>query len=245
MKLKGKTVLLTGATGGLGRAIADELASRGATLVLSSRKPGELAELGGSLPGGAHRTVVADLAKDGAGERLVADAGEIDALVANAGVGNPGRFSEVTPEQIATIVRVNVEVPMRMARAVAPAMSERGEGHIVLISSLAGKAVTARGTLYSATKAAVRAFGLGLRKELAPGGVGVSVVLPGFIRDAGMFARSGSNPGPLGTSAPEDVGAGVATAIERDIAELDVAPLQQRLLAGFAHRHPRIAARLT
>ena len=95
MKLDGKRVLLTGATGGLGRAIATALAERGATILLSSRKADELVELASSLPGEGHRALVADLALEGAAERLVGDAGEVDILVANARacppLGGPAR----------------------------------------------------------------------------------------------------------------------------------------------------------
>ena len=84
MLLAGKTVLLTGATGGLGQAIASALAARGARMILSSRKQKELELLGGSLDGGGHRTIVSDLAEDGATLALLAEAGDIDVLVANA-----------------------------------------------------------------------------------------------------------------------------------------------------------------
>jgi short-subunit dehydrogenase len=243
VELRRKSVLLTGATGGLGRAIARALAEREAILVLSSRKPDELAELAASLPGEGHRTVVADLAEEGAAERLVADAGELDALVANAGLGTPGWFREVSAEQIARLVRVNLEVPIRMAHAASEGMRERGTGHVVLIASLAAKAASARSALYSSTKAGLRVFGLGLRQDLARDGIGVSVISPGFIRDAGLFADSGADPGFLGTSAPEEVGEAVAEAIERDRAEIEVAPLAQRVGAGIAHRRPQLAAR--
>jgi len=92
----------------------------------------------------------------------------------------------------------------------------------------------------------LRAFALGLRQDLAPDGIGVSVVNPGFIREAGMFHESGRTPPPgLGTATPEQVGEAVARAIEDDRAELDVAPVQQRLLANFAGRRPHLAARIT
>ena len=87
MELQGRTALLTGATGGLGRAIARALAERGAVLVLSGRKPDELAALAAELPGSGHREVVADLADIGAVEALAAEAGDVDVLVANAGSG--------------------------------------------------------------------------------------------------------------------------------------------------------------
>jgi len=243
--LRGKTVLLTGATGGLGRAIADSLARRSAALVLSSRKSAELDELARSLPGEGHRWIVRDLDEQGAAEGLAAEAGTVDVLVANAGIGGNGRFESFEAERIERLVRVNLAVPMLLARALAPAMRERGAGQLVFISSLAGKAVSGRSALYSATKAGLRAFALGLRQDLGAAGVGVSVVNPGFVREAGMYHESGRTPPlGLGTTTPARVGEAVARAIEQDRAEVDVAPIQQRLLANFAGRRPHVAARI-
>jgi short-subunit dehydrogenase len=119
--LRGKEVLLTGATGGLGRAIAASLAGRGAELVLSSRKERELGELVGGLPGGGHRFAVADLALEGAADRLIGDAGDVDVLVANAGLPASGRLEGFSAKEIERAVRVNLEAPIRMARALLPA----------------------------------------------------------------------------------------------------------------------------
>lgn len=246
MELRGKTALLTGATGGLGRAIAESLAGRGAALVLSSRKERELAELADTLPGEAHRSIVTDLAVGGAADRLAADAGDVDVLVANAGLPASGRLEGFSGEEIERAVRVNLEAPIRIARALLPALRERGSGHIVVISSLAGKAAPPRSALYSATKFGLRGFALSLRQDLSGTGVGVSVVMPGFVRDAGMFADSGSKPPPgFGTTSPREVGEAVAGAIERDRGEVEVAPLAQRLAVGFAHRRPHLAARFS
>jgi short-subunit dehydrogenase len=246
MELEHKTVLLTGATGGLGRAIAEALAARGATLVLSSRKPDELDALARALPGDRHRRIVRDLAEPAAAEELAAEAGAVDALVANAGLGANGRIDKFEPERIELVVRVNLEAPIRLARALAPAMRERGSGQMVFVSSLAGKAATANGALYTATKAGLRGFALSLRQDLARDGVGVSVVCPGFIREAGLFADSGRTPPMnLGTSAPREVGDAVVTAIERNRPEIDVAPRRQRLLANFVGRHPHLIARIS
>jgi short-subunit dehydrogenase len=246
VELAGKTILLTGATGGLGRAIAASLAGRGATLVVSSRQPQELAELARSLPGGEHRSVVADLAQEGAAERLVADAGDLDGAVLNAGTRAHGRVDELSAEEVERALRVNLEAPVQMTRALVPALRGRGTGHLVFIASLAAKAQAPRHVLYGATKSGLRSFALGLRQDLSRDGVGVSIVCPGFIRDAGMFAESGAKPPMnLGTSSPEDVGEAVASAIERDRGEVDVAPLRQRELANFAHRFPHLAARFS
>jgi short-subunit dehydrogenase len=246
MELDGKTVPLTGATGGLGRAIARAVAGRGARLVLSSRKANELSELAGSLPGSEHETVVADLAVEGEAERAVAAAGDVDALIANAGLPASGLLEDFSPEELARAIRVNLEAPVRMARALAPALRDRGAGHLVFISSLAGKTAQPRSSVYAATKFGLRGFALALREDLWDSGVGVSLVLPGFIRDAGMFADSGAKlPRGVGTSTPDDVGAGVVDAIERNRGEVEVAPILIRLGAGFAHRRPHLAARVT
>jgi short-subunit dehydrogenase len=244
VKLDGRTVLLTGATGGLGRAIANALADRGATLVLSSRKADELEELARSLPGEGHRTAVADLAVDGAAERLASGAGEVDVLVANAGVSGTGRLSDFTEKQLAQTVRVNLEAPIRLARMLAPTMAERGEGHLVFIASLAGKAASPRSSLYNATKFGLRGFALALRTDLAGSGVGVSVISPGFVREAGLFAKSGASDGGLGTTTPQRVAAGVVRAVERNRAEVGVGPLRQRALSHLALATPGLSARI-
>jgi short-subunit dehydrogenase len=245
MKLAGKTVLLTGATGGLGRAIASAVAERGAKLILSSRKPEELGQLADSLPGSGHRTIVSDLTEEGAGLALLAEAGEIDVLVANAALPASGKLDSFTAEEIDRALRVNLEAPIQMTRQLIPAFTERGSGHFVYISSISGKTATARASLYAATKYGLRGFALCLRDDLRPVGVGVSVISPGMIRDAGMFADSGAAPAPLiGTGTPEQVGAGVVTAIERNRGEVTVAPLRQRVLARFAANAPELASRL-
>ncbi len=245
MELSGRTALLTGATGGLGRAIAKSLSARGSVLLLSGRKREALEELAAELPGDGHRALPADLAEPGAAERLAAEAGEVDVLVANAGLPGAGWLTDFTPEQVVRAVRVNLEAPMLMARTLFPAMIERGSGHLVFISSLSGKAASPRTSIYSATKFGLRGFALGLRADLAPKGVGVSLVSPGFIREAGMFADAGASPpAGLGTSTPEQVGGAVVKAIERDKVELTVAPLQQKVMSHFALASPSISVRV-
>lgn len=245
MQLSGKTVLLTGATGGLGRAIATALAARGARLLVSSRKPRELDELVASLKGGGHRTIVSDLAEPGAGPALLTEAGPIDVLVANAALPASGRLDSYTAEQVDRALRVNLEVPIQMTRELIPAFTARGSGHFVYISSISGKTATARASLYAATKFGLRGFALCLRDDLRPAGVGVSLVSPGAISGAGMYADSGAPPPPMiGTGTPEQVGAAVVSAIERNRSEVTVAPLPQRLLAQFAANAPEVTSRL-
>lgn len=245
MEVRGKTALLTGATGGLGRAVALGLAARGAQLVLSSRKPDELAALQASLPGSGHRVAPTDLAEPGAAVELLAEAGEIDILVANAGLPASGRLDGYSAEQIDRALRVNLEAPILMTHALLEPWLTRGSGHFVYVSSLNGKVATARASLYSATKFGLRGFSLALREDLRGTPVSSSVVMPGTIREAGMFADSGARmPFGMGTSTPEEVAAGVVAAIERDRAEVEVAPRLQRVLTNFAARRPDLAGRI-
>jgi short-subunit dehydrogenase len=247
VELQGKRLLLSGATGGLGRAIAEQLAGCGADLLLSSRKEEELRALARSLAGGdsRHRFVVSDLAKEGAAEKLIEDAGQLDGLIANAALPASGRLEKFSSEEVKRAIRVNFESPILMARALAPKLAERGEGHLVFISSLAGKVGSPRSSLYSSTKFGLRGFAFGLREDLHPRGVGVSIVSPGFVREAGMFHDAGSKPPPgLGTTTPAKVAQAVVQAIRRDRNEITVAPMRQRFVAELGYRHPEFAARV-
>lgn len=245
MELAGQTVLLSGATGGLGRAIATAVAKRGATLVLSARKRDALDALEAGLPGDGHRTAVADLADEGAAERLAAAAGPVDALVANAGLPGTGRLDDFSQDELGRVLRVNLEAPIRLTRELVPTMQERGSGHLVYVTSLSGKAVSPRASLYSATKFGLRGFALGLREDLWKRGIGVSLVTPGFVREAGMFHESGAKPPPgFGTTTPAKVADAVVTAIERNRHEVEVAPVVTRVLSNFAMRRPELAARI-
>jgi short-subunit dehydrogenase len=244
MELAGRSALLTGATGGLGRAIAAALAGRGATLALSGRKAEALEALAAELPGEGHRVLPADLAEPGAAESLAAEAGDVDLLVANAALPGTGLLTDFTPDEVARALRVNLEAPMLMARALNPAMVERGSGHLVFVSSLNGKVASPRTSIYSATKFGLRGFALGLRMDLGPRGVGVSLVSPGFVREAGMFADSGAKPPPgMGTATPAQVAAAVVRAVERDKVEVVPAPLQLRVMSHFALATPAISVR--
>ena len=245
MDLDGRIALLTGATGGLGRAIATALAVRGATLVLSSRKAEELEQLAGSLPGVGHATVVCDLAEEGAALALLEQAGDIDVLVANAALPGSGRLESFSQDEISRALRVNLESPVRMTRELLPGWQERGSGHFVFISSVSGFAALPRASVYATTKFGLRGFALNLREDLRGSGIGVSVVSPGAIREAGMFAASGAAlPPGMGTGTPKQVADAVVRAIERDKSEICVAPLHQRAFARFAMLAPEISGRI-
>jgi uncharacterized protein len=243
MRIPGATALITGATGGIGEAIARELHGRGARLILTGRRVEVLEPLAQEL--GAQALAV-DLVDRDAVMRLLEKTGAVDILVANAAVPGAGRLEDFTQEEIDRTLEVNLRAPIAMARALAPAMAARGGGHLLFVSSLSGKAATPLSSLYDATKFGLRGFALGLRPELRAQHVGVTVLNPGFIRDAGMFAVTGAKlPPGVGTRTPHDVAVAVADAIERNRTEVDVAPLPLRLGAIVAGIAPAIAATAT
>jgi short-subunit dehydrogenase len=242
ISVRGSTVLLTGASGGIGQAIAAALAGRGAKLLLSGRRADALATQADALGGRAlpcdlgSRQDVAQL-----GEQAVAAGAGI--LVANAAVPASGLLEELTQEQIDSMLEVNLRAVLALSRSLLPGMIERGAGQLVFISSLQGKAATPAAPLYLATKFGMRGFALGMREDLRTRGIGVSTVFPGFIRDAGMFANSGvALPPGVGTRSPQDVARAVLKAIDEDRAELDVAPLPLRVGAAAAGLAPSLAA---
>ena len=242
MDLNGKRVLVTGAAGGLGQAIARELRRRGASLVLSGRNEVGLRTLAGQL-GGAD-VLVADLTDSDDVERVANAARVVDILVANAGVGSDVALADDGPETIDRSLDTNLRAPMVMATAFAQARLQAGEpGHVVLVGSIASIVASPGTRLYNATKFGLRGFGLSMREELRDTNVGVSIVEPGFIRDAGMFADSGIDlPKGVRTKSPEEVGDAVCDAIVHNRAEVVVAPIEMRAAAKVAAISPRVAS---
>ena len=236
-------VLLTGATGGIGQAIARAFAARGASLILTGRRADTLAELASEVSGQA---LACDLANRQDVERLIEQAGEVDILIANAGHPATGSLTELDQSRIDHMLEVNLRAPIALARAFAPAMVARGRGHLVFMSSLSGKSAQPLSSIYSGTKFGLRGFALSARADLRPHGVGVSVVLPGFIRGTGMFPEDQVTlPPGVGTRTPEDVAASVLRAVERNQAEVSVAPLGLRVGASLAGLAPELAARVS
>ena len=243
MNIAGRTALVTGASGGLGQAIARALAGAGAKLVLSGRRADVLESLAGEL-GAA--VAAADLSDPASVSALAKAHDDIDILIANAGLPASGRLDSFTAEQIDRALMVNLRAPMMLAHAIAPAMVARGAGHIVFMSSLSGKAPAAGSSVYSATKFGLRGFAGALRAELHGSGVGVSAIFPGFIRDAGMFEDAGVTlPRGTGTKSPEHVARATLRAIERNRGEIDVAPIALKLGATISGIAPELSAAVT
>ncbi|MBW5481894.1 SDR family NAD(P)-dependent oxidoreductase [Streptomyces bambusae] len=240
MKIAGETVLLTGATGGIGRALAARLARAGADLIVTGRDADALRALADPL--GA-RWVAADLADTCDVEHLAKACAGTGILVANAALPASGDLLEYTPEQIDRALAVNLRSQVVLARLLAPAMADAGRGHLAFVGSMSGKAATPNSSLYTASKFALRGFAHALRLDLRPAGVGVSVVQPGFVAEAGMFARTGASL-PRGARAvtPDQVASAVLRAVEHDRGEINIAPLKLRLRCALSVQFPAAAA---
>jgi len=244
VQLGGTTALLTGASGGIGQAIARELHGRGARVLLSGRRTKALEALRTEL-GGSAEAIEADLADPGAPAALAERAGAVDALVANAALPASGPLESFTPEELDRALDVNLRAPIQLTRALLPGMVDRGRGHVVLVSSLAGKVASVGSAVYSATKFGLRGFAAGLREDLHGTGVGVTVVFPSFIRDAGMYADTQvALPPWVGTRTPADVARAVVRGIETATPEIDVMPLPLKLGVIASALSPTTAARV-
>jgi short-subunit dehydrogenase len=240
-QIRGARTLITGATGGIGSALARRFAGEGAELVLTGRREDVLNDLAAAL--GA-RAIVADLADPGDLDRLLLQIGPVDILIANAALPGSGRLTMLEPVAIDRAIAVNLRAPMVLAHALAPQMIQRGKGQMVFIGSLGAIAATPGSSVYNATKFGLRGFALALRAELAGSGVGVTLVHPGFVRDAGMFADSKVVlPRWVRTSPLAQVTNAVVRAARTDPPELLVAPLAMRLGTKLSSVAPGLAAR--
>jgi short-subunit dehydrogenase len=214
MRISGVTVLVTGASSGIGAATARAVAAAGGRTVLTGRDGDRLAAVAKDTGG---VVIAADLT-----QRAGLDLAEpIDVLVNNAGVGWAGPFEEMTEADIDRLIAVNLAAPIRLTRALVPGMAERGRGHVVFVASIAGATGVRHEAVYAATKAGVIFFAESLRYELAGTGVGVSVVVPGVV-DTPFFDRR-SRPYDRRRPAPipaERVARTVVAAIERGRAEV-------------------------
>ena len=249
--LKGRTAILTGASKGLGVYIAQALAKQGTNLVLAARSVSALEEVRKAVERLGVRAVAVptDVGDRSALESLVersrSEFGAIDILVNNAGIELTLAYHKLTPEEIEEIVRVNLIAPMHLTWLVLPDMLERGQGHIVNMSSLAGKAGSAYGEPYGATKAGLIGFTQSLRGSYRRSGVSASVVCPGFVAGEGMYAKTKEEfgveaPRLLGVSKPEAVARGVLRAIKKDLPEVIVNPGATRMLLTMAVMSPRL-----
>ena len=231
MELRGTVGILTGASRGIGERLAEQLAKRGVSLALAARSSEEIEKLADRVRamGVEAIAVPTDVTDRAALQNLVdrtgSELGPPDLLINNAGIDSVEHFDRMDLDRIEAMIATNVTGPEMLARLVCPGMIERRRGHIVNISSTAGKTVPPFMTVYSSSKYAIAAFSWGLRLELAPHGIGVSAVYPHFVQDVGMFARRGTKPPKVvGTVTVDDVVKKTIRAIEENKAEMIVAP---------------------
>ena len=192
MELNGAVAVVTGASAGFGELTARLLAKSGASVVLAARRVERLEALAGEIVGRGGRalavrcdvTEVGDL--QSLRDRVDETFGRCDVLINNAGIPGGGRFEEVSLEQIERVIRVNLLGVMLCTKVFLPMMLERPRGHIVNVGSVAGRYATPGASVYTASKHGVVAFSEALYYELAPRGILVTSVNPGFAATEGF-----------------------------------------------------------
>ncbi|MEP6717595.1 MAG: SDR family NAD(P)-dependent oxidoreductase [bacterium] len=195
-----KVVMLTGASSGIGGALSVELATRGAKLGLVARRAEALTGIARTIEGKGGRALVlpADV-RDADSLRTAADQlqstlGPVDVLIANAGIGPTRDGSDLNAKEVSDVININVVGAANSVGAVLPQMVTRGQGHLVVISSLAAYRGLPRSAAYCASKAAVSAFFESLRLDLEPKGIAVTIIHPGFIKTPLTAGREAQMP---------------------------------------------------
>ena len=250
MRLTNARVIVTGASSGIGRAIALEFARRGALLALASRNEAALHEVAAAIQtsGGRAVVVLTDVTDDGAVQRMASETirqlGGIDILVNNAGIGLQALIGDASAADVETLFRLNVLAAAVAIRAVVPTMRAQHAGMIINISSMAGRIVIPRIGYYSASKFALTAIGDALRMEEANRGIKVMNVFPGTTRSSFGENRLGRRGRQAHQVLPpvsaEKVATRIAQAVERNRRSVyiswfpDRAGIAANWLAGWA-----------
>jgi short-subunit dehydrogenase len=193
MELRGRTVILTGASRGIGAVLALRLARDGPHLVLAARDARQLENVASrcSALGARVTAVAADLASAEDRDRLVGAAGSVDVLINNAGVETTTKVTDQTRALVETQIATNLIAPIELARLLIPAMLAQRRGVIVNVSSMSGKVATPYNAVYSATKFGLNGFSAAIRYELEGTGIHVGTVCPSFVGETGMWADTG------------------------------------------------------
>lgn len=262
MKLAGARILLTGASGGIGRCLALELARRGARLALLARDPSRLEPVAQAVHavGGSALCVPFDLVRRDGHTSVVArvnsELGGLDALVNNAGVSRFAGYADDAPEAICNLIDTNLTGALLLTRAVLPHFVRRRAGHIVNVGSIFGSIAFPYFAAYSASKFALRGFSEALRRELAATGVRVTYVAPrttatSMNSDAVLELFSASK---TAMDRPEQVAAHIVAAVARDRKDVYLGwperffarlnSVLPRLVDGALSRQARLADRL-
>ncbi|MFE3206289.1 SDR family NAD(P)-dependent oxidoreductase [Embleya sp. NPDC059237] len=240
MHIAGKTALVTGATGLLGRQLAHQLAARDARLLLTARRRDDLNDLARQLGGEA---IVADLATRAGVESLMRQAGDVDIVVANAALMPFGLMpADFTADEVDYLLDLNLRCQVHLAHLATEQMASRGGGHFVFVLSLAAKYASRRASLYNCAKFGLRGFSRALREDLRPLDVGVSSVLPGFIRSPESNRPEVKLPWWTGgSSSAQHIARATMRAVERNRGEIIVAPPGMRIIATLTAAFPERA----
>lgn len=250
-----KVTVITGASAGIGRKIAERFAGEGATLVLAARSEEKLQRLCTELASSKCRILVVptdvtdpndlrnltDLAVD--------EFGRIDILVNNAGVECFDYFERLDSEQILQTIETNLTSAVLLTHMVIPQMLQQGCGTIINMASTAGKHCPAYETVYGATKAALIGFTQGLRAEYLDRGIRATAICPGFTKDGGIYERmvraSGKKPSlALGSTTAESVAEAVLKAVQTGVPEVIVNWPPVRPAMVLAQMFPTIGEKL-
>jgi short-subunit dehydrogenase len=253
-ELRGHNALVTGASGGIGTHIARALAGQGMNVVASGRREDALTALVSELRGQGvqAQAVPADLSDLGQVDPLIERSeevlGPIDVLINNAGVELTAAFTRATRDELTSMVDLNLTVPMLLTHRVVPGMLERGRGHVVFISSMAGKVGPAYSEPYAATKAGLIGLTQSLRGEYRDAPGGFSVVCPGFVAGDGMYQRM-ANQGIrsnriIGHTTTEKVADRVVRAIRQDRPEVIESGGPVRPILALGQLAPRLVERM-
>ncbi len=234
--LSGAVAVVSGGSRGIGQAIAIQLAELDATVVVTARDETRIQQVVRDLVERGHRSAgiacdVTNLASvDALGERLRRDYGRVDILVNNAGIGGPaGLLHELAPDVWETIFNTNLRGVYYMLRAIVPLMATTGAGHIINISSLAGKNPLPLGAAYSASKWGLNGLSYGVAEELRAQNIRVSVICPGSVNTDFSPRRQGKQTGKM--LQPADVAHAVAMLVTQEpqsfISEVLLRPTQK------------------
>jgi len=243
-----RNVVITGASRGIGAAIARELARRGDHLVLAARNRDGLEDVASGSPGARAHVVTADVTQRGDVERIRDEAirvfGHVDVWINNAGRGIVRPVLALTDEDVDEMIAVNVKSALYGMQVIAPHFMERGRGHIVNMSSFLGRVpVATPRSAYSAAKAALNSLTANLRVDLrrTHPGINVSLVMPGLVAtEFARHARGSTGPVPPGAigspmkpQTAEDVATMVADIIDHPVAEVYTNPASQAVAARY------------
>jgi short-subunit dehydrogenase len=256
-KFTGKTVWITGASSGIGEALAKRFASAGSRLILSARRENELRRVAALCPNAASVSILPlDLSRpdrmdDGAYHAL-AISGHVDVMVHNAGVGQRAFASDTNIEVDDRLMRTNYLGPVALTKALLPSMRERCQGQFIVVTSVLGKIGLPGRSGYCASKHALHGFFDTLRAELSQDGIEVLLVLPGWVRtnvSLNSLTGDGSphakmDPGTAGGMTPEECADRIVSAAEAGRKEIHPVRMQERLALELNRLAPALFRRI-